>query len=67
MMSIDDSVFKPSPEVSLTYFVTYNAVELSWTNSITDADLTLCGPLEYKIKDVTSGSAIELTGDPFTT
>ena len=43
-------------------------MQVTWTDSIvTDADIAFCGPLEHNIKDMSSGSAVALAGDPFTT
>ena len=67
VLNIDDSVFKdPSDAVTLTQFVDYDTLSLSWDDTIvTNADIPFCGPLIHRIKDMTSGTAIELTGEPF--
>ena len=52
----------------MTQQVTKDAVQVSWDDSIVaEANILLCGPLVHSVKDMTSGSAIALTGDPFIT
>ena len=67
ILNIDDSVFKdPSDAVTLIQYVGYDTLSLSWDDMIvTNADIAFCGPLTHRIKDMTSGSAIELTEEPF--
>ena len=67
ILNIDDSVFKDTSDaVTLTQYVGYDTLSLSWDDMIvTNADIAFCGPLTHRIKDMTSGSAIELTEEPF--
>ena len=67
----DDTVIKPDFEVvSMTQFVDYDALRLSWTDSIVTHSVmggsVVCGPLKYFIDDMTSGSPITLDATVFT-
>ena len=62
-------MFKTAPdELTMTQFVQYEALQVTWDDSIVpEANILLCGPLVHSVTDMTSGSALELSGDPFTT
>ena len=73
-LTIDDSVFKTVPAVSLTQYVAYDALRLSWDDPIVSSTVTLldntsagslCGPLVHVVEDITSGTAMPLASDPF--
>ena len=59
-LTIDDSIFKPSPQISLTQFVNYDALSITWTDSIISSSITTainpCGTLNYKLWDLSTGS-----------
>lgn len=53
-IDVDDSIFKSSPAVTLTQFVQYDALSISWSDAIIVpqiADVDLCGPLTHEITD----------------
>ena len=68
-LTIDNSVFKTAPnELTMTQFVQYEALQITWDDSIVpEANILLCGPLVHSVTDMTSGSALKLSGDPFAT
>lgn len=70
-LTIDDSVFKTPPTTSLTQFVAYSELQLSWTDAIVSSDLSnpgICGPMVHEISDVSTASHVPVTaGDPFWT
>ena len=51
-LTIDESVLKTIPAVTMTQYVTYDALQLTWDDSIvfsnaTPADASLCGTLVH--------------------
>ena len=60
-LSIDDSVFKTSPLPTMTQFVNYAALQVSWPDSIVTSDITQvpnpCPALAYNIIDKATGLA----------
>ena len=48
-LTIDDSIFKTSPsEITMTYYVDYPENAIFWSDTIvSNADVTLCGPLHH--------------------
>ena len=68
-MTIDDSVFKTAPELTLLQFVQYDARQVVWTDSIISTTITEndpCGPYIHELKDVSSGAEVALDSTVFT-
>lgn len=62
-LTIDDSVFKTVPEITLTQFLNYDDLQISWTDSIVSASRSgtePCGALLYEIVDHSTGSEMAL-------
>ena len=50
----NNSVFKEKPEITLTQYVNYEEVKLTWSDSMIKSTAPLdlnCGPLTFKIWD----------------
>lgn len=60
-LSIDDTIFKSSPDVSLTQYVNYDPVELVWDDTAVVQSVDQCGPLEWEVYEFSTGSLVDLT------
>ena len=62
-LSIDDSVFKTKPTLTLEQFVFYDALQIQWTDDIITPGFIghdLCGGLSHEIWTEDSGSTQNL-------
>lgn len=54
--TIDDTVFKPAPELTVLQFLNYEPLSISWTDSIILPDLNVknnpCGAIVHELWDV---------------
>ena len=67
-LTIDDSVFKPETEVSLTQYVEYEKLSLIWTDSIVTSSVAvsnICGSLTYELHDFSSRIREQINEDIF--
>ena len=71
-LTIGDSVFKTTPEVTLTQFVLYDPLSIEWTDEdilISDygplaTSKLLCGPITHEIVNSDNGSPLDVAVFP---
>ena len=60
-LTVDDSVFKTTPVPTMTQFVNYAPMQISWTDAIVTSDVTIvpnpCPTLAFNIVDTATGLA----------
>lgn len=59
-LTIDNSVFKTNPDLTLLQFVAYATRQIIWTDAIVTSDLSTahnpCGPYVHRLWDMRTGS-----------
>ena len=64
-LTVNDDVFKPIPILSMAQFVNYDALQLSWTDSIITHSVVggsdVCGPLKYTLTDMVTDNFLDAT------
>ena len=58
VLTIDDTVFKTKPELTLLQFVKYDALQIQWTDSIITAEFNTCGPFTHEIWSIDNGTQV---------
>ena len=70
ILTIDQTVFQDSPAVTLTQYVNYASLYISWDYSIITSSLAggfyPCGSFSHTIEDYTSGSSQAINANIFT-
>lgn len=61
ILTIDDTVFKTVPAITLTQFLDYAALQVNWTDAIVTSskpasEVSICGAYTYEILDISTGT-----------
>ena len=64
-LTIDDSIFKTAPVPTMTQFVNYVPLQISWTDAIVTSDVTLvpnpCPAIAFNVVDTATGLAPDVS------